>query len=113
AAPDTATADTTAARAARAPRAARPDSAAADTTRRLPAPVPTRPPPVTEIDVRAARPLTPGERYVIRLIEARNLLGHARTSDRSFQVPQADTTARPAPPPPPDSTRFATPPPRR
>ncbi|HEX5580581.1 MAG TPA: Ig-like domain-containing protein, partial [Gemmatimonadaceae bacterium] len=76
--PPAAPADTAAARAARA------DSAAADTTRRLPAPVPSRPPPVTEIDVHAARPLTPGARYVIRLVGARNLLGHARTSDRSF-----------------------------
>ncbi|HEY0972844.1 MAG TPA: Ig-like domain-containing protein [Gemmatimonadales bacterium] len=66
----------------------------AGTTRRLPLPVPTRPPPVTEIDVRAASPLTPGARYVVRLIEARNLLGHARTSDRSFQVPERDTTVR-------------------
>ncbi len=78
-----------------------PDSLA-DATRRLPPPVPTRPPPVTEIVVRAAAPLTPGARYIVRLVEARNLLGHARTSDRSFQVPARDTT--PPDTAPPDAT---------
>ena len=66
----------------------------ADSTSRVPPPVPSRPAPVSQLQVRTAAPLEYGARYRIQLRDARNLLGYARTSDRGFEVPERDTTTR-------------------
>ncbi|HEX6534290.1 MAG TPA: Ig-like domain-containing protein [Gemmatimonadaceae bacterium] len=117
--------DTTAARADTAARRVGPPAApgrraaAGDTTRRAPAPKPSRPSPVSEVVIVAAQPLTPGATYRLEARGARNLLGHAANSSRAFVVPKAtaESTAAPGAPTAPrrraparpgaDSTRRA------
>lgn len=93
------------------PRGAKPDSAA------TPPPKPSKPSPLTELVLKLERPLAPGTRYALALVEVRGLLGASRPSTRSFitavkrdTTAAADSTRRAAPArrrgaTPPDSTR--------
>ena len=68
--------------------ATRPDSAAR----------PSRPAPQVDVVLVLADSLRPGASYRLRAVDVRNLLGAARTSDRTIAVPR---------PPAPDTTRRA------
>ena len=97
----------------------------ADTTRQTDTTAvrPSRPVPETDVVLVLAAPLRPATNYRLTATEIRNLLGIARTSDRSFSTPKpqpADTTAarrdttkarRPAPGAPPPRPGTQPPPP--
>jgi len=85
------------------------DSIVADSIRRTP-PEPSRPTPVGTIVIRAAAPLAPQTRFRVQLNEVRGLDGPPRTSDRSFETPERDTTP-PAPVVPDSATPDSAPPP--
>jgi hypothetical protein len=68
---------------------------------------PSRPVPLRTLIVRLARPLRPKTEYRLRVTDAQNLLGVARTSERNVTLPApivAPATVKPSatvPPPPP------------
>jgi hypothetical protein len=81
------------------PGAGRP--ASRDTTPALPPPRPSRPSPTSVVTVRLGRPLRREATYRVRAVNARNLLGVARTSDRTVEFEKAP----PAPAPPRSAPR--------
>jgi len=62
---------------------------------------PSKPVPVTDIQITLLRPLTSGATYRVESKDVRNLMGVAASSIRSFTVP------KPAPPPPPSKSGAA------
>jgi len=67
-----------------------------------------RPIPSDRFVVRVTHPLKPETRYVVRVVDATNLIGKKGSGEVSFNVPKPtppDTTHRaprtPVPPPPP------------
>ena len=64
---------------------------------------PSRPPPPRSIIVKLGQQLRPRTDYRIIVTDARNLIGIARSSERTFSVPAppAVTPSTPPPPPPP------------
>lgn len=68
-----------------------------DTTRRVPAPRPSRPIPPTEVVIVAAQPLAAGATYRLEAHGVRNLLGRAASSSRAFMVPKPGQAAAGAP----------------
>lgn len=71
-----------------------------DTAAVVPAAVPTRPPPATELLIRLQSPLKPGTTYRVTLNGLRNLLGVEGSSTRLLVVPRAEV---------PDSLRTSPP----
>lgn len=71
---------------------------------------PSRPLPPRMIVVKLARPLAPKTTYRIRVIDAANLVGVRRSSDRTVTTPDLvapspqPATATPVPPPPPPAS---------
>lgn len=86
---------------------------AVDTTRRAPAPKPSRPSPTSEVVVVVGAPLDTGASYRIEWHDVRNLLGKASTGSFLFTVPKPGAPTPGAPPgavPPgarPDTSRAA------
>ena len=69
---------------------------------------PSRTPPARYLILKLARPLQPRLEYRVRVTDARNLMGVARTSERALVVPVPPPPSPPAapspvPPPPPPS----------
>lgn len=91
---------------ARPPVRPRPDTATATK------PVMPRPVPVSEIQIKMQRPLTPRASYRVRAIAIRGLLGVSGNSERAYTVPVPPAPARPAagPPPPPPLPPATAPP---
>ena len=97
------------ARAAARPAPAR-RTARTDTTKRAPAPKPSRPSPSSDVVLVVAAPLAPGSAYRLEWRGAKNLLGYSASGSFSFNIPKAGEAPVPgAPPgarePPPDTSR--------
>ena len=75
-----------------------PSAAGAAQRDTLPLPKPSRPSPVSRVNIRLGAPLTPATTYRLRATDVWGLSGAPRTSDRVF------TTPKPAPPAARDST---------